>query len=142
MKIEDLMIGDWVCLADGNLPLEERYFKIEYLSTSAGVSWVNQGTNAPIGLGDGESLIPVFTDEISPIPITPEILEKNGFEGIKEGRFPSLRNYYNDIIFQLEGIKEEGNCKILYIFKNIPILYVHELQHALKLCGIDKEIII
>ena len=34
--------------------------------------------NAPIGLGDGESLIPVFTDEIYPIPLTPEILKKNG----------------------------------------------------------------
>lgn len=79
---------------------------------------------------------------VEPIPLTPEILEKNGFEGIKEGRFPSLRNYYNDIIFQLEGIKEEGNCKSLYIFKNIPILYAHQLQHALKLCGIDKEIVI
>jgi hypothetical protein len=142
MKVEDLMIGDWVCLEDENLPLEERYFKIEYLAISAGVSWVNQGTNASIGLGDGESLIPVFRDEIYPIPLTPEILEKNGFEAIKEGRYPSLRNYYNDIIFQLEGIKEEGNCKILYIFKNIPILYVHQLQHALKLCGIDKEIVV
>jgi hypothetical protein len=43
---------------------------------------------------------------------------------------------------KIEGIKEEGNCKILYIFKNIPILYVHQLQHALKLCGIDKEIVV
>jgi hypothetical protein len=83
-----------------------------------------------------------WSNNIKPIPLTQEILEKNGFEGIKEGRFPSLRNYYNDIIFQLEGIKEEGNCKILYIFKNIPILYVHQLQHALKLCGIDKEIVV
>ena len=60
--------------------------------------------------------------DIKPIPLTSEILEKNGFEGIKEGRFPSLRNYYNDIIFQLEVIKEEGNCKILYIFKNLLFL--------------------
>lgn len=41
MKAEDLMIGDWVCLEDENLQLEERYFKIEYLAISAGVSWVN-----------------------------------------------------------------------------------------------------
>lgn len=155
MKVEELMIGDWVCLADGNLPLEERYFKIEYLATSAGNSWVYQGTNAPIGLGDGESLIPVFTDEISPIPITPEILEKNGFNDTSF----EANNKYKYIIhtneYQLSyypktnsfNVYKKGidpfydKNKFCCGFQNI-VKYVHELQHALKLCGIDKEIII
>lgn len=140
MKAEDLMIGDWVCLEDENLPLEERYFKIEYLAISAGVSWVNQGTNAPIGLGDGESLIPVFRDEIYPIPLTPEILEKNGLTNdpygchFKEDEYMAL-----EISVEEEGIYWTINYNEYGILK---LKYVHQLQHALKLCGIDKEIVV
>lgn len=124
MRVCELMVGDLV-LHDGKVIRVDAVHKrkIGYHKTKDKLTWL-------------------FCGQFDPIFLTPSILEKNGFEEIKEGRFPSLRNYYNDIIFQLEGIKEEGNCKILYIFKNIPILYVHELQHALKLCGIDKEIVV
>lgn len=116
MSAEELMIDYW------------------YYWEAEGKKYPMQVTKDTFKLSDED----IFN--FQPIPLTPEILEKNGFEGIKEGKFPSLRNCYNDIIFQLEEIKEKGNCKILYIFKNIPILYVHELQHALKLCRIYKEI--
>ena len=119
---KDLMVGDWLMF--NGKPCQVKGLHNDDTATLTGY----------------RSLY--YLIDAEPIPLTPEILEKNGFEGIKEGRFPSLRNYYNDIIFQLEGIREEGNCKILYIFKNIPILYVHELQHALKLCRIDKEIVV
>lgn len=151
MKVEDLMIGDWVCLADGNLPLEERYFKIEYLATSSGVSWANQGTNAPIGLGDGESLIPVFTDEIYPIPLTTEILEKNGFvlnEVVKEYYiFCGIdnrvyicndREYINSRNEWYVHIDSEDYCTIA----TCELTYVHELQHILRFCKIDFEFIV
>ena len=63
-------------------------------------------------------------DDIEPIPLTPEILEKNGIElsvgpgGLYQGT--------------ISGV----NCHIEF---NI-IKYVHELQNALRLCGIEKEI--
>lgn len=79
---------------------------------------------------------------VEPIPLTPEILEKNGFEPVKEGKFPTLKNCYGDILFQLEDIKNEYIHDTLYMFKNIPIFYVHELQHALRLCNLDKEIVL
>lgn len=150
MKAEELMIGDWVCLADGNLPLEERYFKIEYLAISAGVSWVNQGTNAPIGLGDGESCIPVFRDEIYPIPITTEILEKNGFEN-QGFRYHDEYNGINDRVVlknKREYINSDNEWRVLiesedyHSIAHCELTYVHELQHILRLCKIDKEIII
>ena len=76
-------------------------------------------------------------DRIFPIPITPEILEKNGF-------------IYNELPF-VQGWEQFGltltiggngfriNCGI-----NVAMIIdsVHELQHALRLCGIDKEIVI
>jgi hypothetical protein len=147
MKAEDLMIGDWVCLADGNLPLEERYFKIKYLAISAGVSWVNQGTNAPIGLGDGESLIPVFRDEIYPIPLTLEILEKNDILYEKQSYYYVIEDnkdlectYYIQQVQDDWAIGVDTGAYECSVFARIK--YVHQLQHALKLCGIDKEIII
>ena len=40
--------------------------------------------------------------------------------------------------------KETGIVRIFYVFGHIvfvlPLSYVHELQHALRLCGIEKEI--
>lgn len=151
MKVENLMIGDWVCLEDENLPLEERYFKIEYLSISAGVSWANQGTNAPIGLGNGESLIPVFRDEIYPIPLTPEILKKNGFNEeqkrvcfVVSHKEYQLTYSFNSNWFSIyKNANVSGSDYPIFIcaFQE-RIKYVHHLQHALKLCGIDKEIVV
>lgn len=147
MKVEELMIGDWVHLIstihnvsfpDNGVIQDEGYTttRTPIKITTVSENCVSYYSNKL------ELYITLSSEDIEPIPLTPEILKKNGFEGIKEGRFPSLRNHYNDIIFQLERIKEEGNCKILYIFKNIPIFYIHELQHALKLCKINKKIII
>lgn len=130
LKVTDLMVGNWVICYHPSRPQSFERVSVGLLHTLEQQKYGHIKEDSPL------------FRIVQPIPLAPEILEKNGFEGVKEGRFPSLRNCYNDIIFQLEGIKEEGNCKILYIFKNIAILYVHELQHALKLCRIDKEIII
>lgn len=69
-----------------------------------------------------------------PIPLTPEILEKNGWVCEYFGRrqewwldktkFPIVRYSANDILHHNE----------------IVLKFVHQLQHALRLFGIDKEI--
>ena len=73
---------------------------------------------------------------IFPIPLTTEVLEKNGF-------------VYNAIPF-VDGWEQFGltlyrggngyriDCGI-----NVSLIidYVHELQHALRLCSISKEIV-
>ena len=111
MKASELMFGDWVNLSKGN--------------------W---SENRQVGLVDIEMIAEsVYLAE--PIPLTPEILEKNGF-------------VYNAIPF-IDGWEQFGltlyrggngyriNCGI-----NVSLIidYVHQLQHALRLCGIDKEI--
>ena len=73
-----------------------------------------------------------------PIPLTPEILEANGFELLRdtwyfnqEGK-PILIRFADDyIVIIINGDKVP-----------MKLRYVHELQHALRLCGIKKEIII
>ena len=92
---------------------------------------------------------------VRPIPLTPEILEKNGFndstfEAQKRERFVVLCKEYQ--------INYYLGCNWFSIYKNAEvnssdypvficafqerIKYVHELQHALRLCKIEKEIVL
>lgn len=65
---------------------------------------------------------------ISPIPITPEILEKNGWALWEiEGEYKGVISIY-------------GREAPFGVFDGIEINFVHQLQHALRLCGIDKTI--
>ena len=79
-----------------------------------------------------------WSDNIKPIPLTPEILEKNGLANdpygchFKEDKYMAL-----EISSTEEGIYWTINYNEYAI---LQLKYVHQLQHALKLCGIDKEI--
>lgn len=85
--------------------------------------------------GDGWK---VSYEEIEPVPITAEILEMNGF----------VKDFY---YYNLD--EEDGRCLQYYplewgldrwykddILFRCQCYYVHQLQQAFKLCGIDKEI--
>lgn len=93
-----------------------------------------------------------WIDEIRPIPLTPEILEKNGFtkstppSGIhaicynldnKEEKYHlTIANYnkYKRLLLNVDS--EDSECF------NIKCDYIHQLQHALGLCKIKKEIVL
>lgn len=107
MKAKELMIGDWV-----QVPSElNRYKRIR--STF-----------------DIDSAV-----LYEPIPLTTEILEKNGFMW---DNLPISQYWeqYGLIIYPAGG-GYRMNCGQNVSFK---IDYVHELQHTMRLCGIDKEI--
>lgn len=80
-------------------------------------------------------------DNLEPIPLTSEILEKNEF--YYENNVGYVLEYYNyEIIYdmwenELRILKDRE--QILKI-KTFDKMCVHELQHALRLCGINKEI--
>lgn len=71
-------------------------------------------------------------EELKPIPLTAEILEKNGWKWRKKGVIKSLHLY-----------DKEGHSIMTLTYGNIitvgghevKIRYVHELQYALRLCG-------
>lgn len=65
-----------------------------------------------------------FVDDLQPIPITAEVLEKNGYAGAE---FSALMQLNNSPIV--------GMCPI-------EIKYIHELQHILRLTKTDKEIVL
>lgn len=81
-------------------------------------------------------------EEISPIPLTPEILEKNGW------RTQNRWYYYLDVaegFISYIGIdfKHKSNKGHLYVEVNgnnmAEIQYCHELQHLLFGLGINRE---
>ena len=79
---------------------------------------------------------------VEPIPLTPEILEKN-FE--KKALWGIYDDYYDFTIREWNGmfIVNYHYCEIpMPDTQIVGISYVHELQHALRMCGIEKEIII
>lgn len=105
-----------------------------------------------VRLSNGDLI--VETDKVKPIPLTPEILEKNGF---KKGFLPALKTEssllwvanvgedYIEIRFDRRNIAiwydYDENGDGVYSDCLLPLPYwLHELQHALRLCGIDKEI--
>lgn len=135
MKANELMIGDWVQCRDEFNEVTGPY-EIDLIS------------NDEIAF-KGEMFARVFNNSIEPIPLTPEILEKNGFVN-KKGRFMQKGNFDVPplIMWHLVDDKILGHPKsqleIHHGEKSMHVslvcIYVHELQHALRLCGIEKEI--
>ena len=77
-------------------------------------------------------------DEIEPIPLTSEIL----YENLRE--LPEVIRWFWD---DKKSTDDEmwfiiHTNSLDHITLDASIRYVHELQHALRLCGIEKEIII
>ncbi len=134
MKANELMIGDWLT-HKGN-PIQ--------ISTI--------GIACATGGDDDDFKMMHFLD-LSPIPITPEILEKNGFnlrENIVVGG-PKFVHEQDEgrteiVIWLQDGMFMEVRKNIYYedeICYTLPVpFFVHELQHALRLVGIKKEIVL
>ena len=85
---------------------------------------------------------PTFGRDLEPIPLTKEILEKNGFK-YKEGEtgmygVTTAPHYICDSVpFEVFC---DGEPFAIWFKEPINIKYIHQLQHALRLCGIKKEI--
>lgn len=132
MEISDLTIGDWV-YDDYGKP-----YKIKSIGLLG-------NTDELFVMLDYNDLYQL--NYIEPIPLTAEILEKNGFVNCHtigekfELRFYLDKNKYQVISYYLSTI--ELSIKTDYSYSLSPtiyllrIKYVHELQHALRLCGLN-----
>ena len=141
MTAKEIMVGDWVECVDSSHE-KKAYAQIDSIE-------------------EGQTCILVRFDNcnwfldisfIKPIPITGEILEKNGFKEVNKG-YGSWSLYK----YKYDGCTKTTQCHIFWSkteaylkiisytyefgdFERIGIQYVHELQHALRLCGIETEI--
>ena len=77
---------------------------------------------------------------VQPIPLTPEILEWNGFEKVQNLLVLQWENgVYPSMIFV--EYNPENYCLFIndMMFPK-PVRFLHELHHILMDCGIEKEI--
>lgn len=150
MEIKDLMVGDWVYST-----YHHRNIRITVYD------FFTHGHRK-----DGSQFItslcqPVIGRDLEPISLTPEILEKNGW--VSDNYNDPFRVYnlrHGNKLYSTIAIADDGKWSIevnkeiakkdkrgradgvVFIRDWCNGFCVHELQHALKLCGIEKEIVL
>lgn len=134
MRAYELMIADWVSYI-GNGGREQRKV-LEITSLRQVQLW--DGKNMPSWFLVGEKYI-------EPIPLTPEILEANGF--FPKNEFKSIwRKILDDVDYRIEiHFQDNGEIEVKvaenqtnYNYIVYHGNYIHSLQHALRLAGLDK----
>ena len=120
------MVGDWVSIPHG--------FAMQIVDVGEDYAYATWEGNEsdPWEFCDKEG------DEPEPIPLTPEILEKNGFIKVNSQRYdygyPDTDCYVKvnpkKNMIHVNGRNANSN---LYSHS-----FVHELQRALRLCGLDE----
>ena len=129
MRVIDLMIGDWVLW---------RGTPLKIMSINDKKSRSLEPTVTGLITIDGKETIRRFNAKsLKPIPITPEILAKNAdkIDMIYQfGKYPKTMNVMYDSGARARIM--EGDDE----YYGIELKYVHELQHALRLYGIEKEV--
>ena len=124
MKATELMIGDRVAQKHSGLLLKVSEVRPPYV----------------IADGEGGQF---HEDTLEPILLTSEILEQNGFYHER-----NIGYVYDDSEYEVIVDLWNNSYRILYnrdVMINIQCfsnVFVHELQHALRLCNVDKEITI
>jgi len=130
MKAEELMIDDWV------YNHESKQYQRVWLLDYDNVILIN-------------GYYSYDYDDIEPIPLTPKILEKNGWTYNDEDEKFAPQTWVGGGLMLQDA--DDGGYRIVVTSdyddedtNNTPfvILYVHELQHALRLRRIEKEIVL
>lgn len=85
---------------------------------------------------------PVHQLELSGVPVTPEILEKNGWEKDEEASFKTQLYYRKKSISRcIAIIIRKDTLRIVYNSECLNIIqYIHELQHLLFGLNLNHEI--
>lgn len=136
MDCKDLMIGDWFKAVDYNSPFRITAIYDDVVQTQADYQ-------SEI---DGNWYSEAEIKDLVPIELTEDILEKNGLKKQEANEW----FYYKEqdgkgqymILWSMDyNYLEIGSYTNAYgEFERFGVCYVHQLQHALRLCGIDMEI--
>lgn len=131
LKISDLSVGDWVQDKEGTPA------KILGIEQWSGDYYLNVEVN-------GDDVGNVIAEGCLPIPIAPEILEKNGAKKTEFVKDSGYEFYRCDDLYasRVEGSKwwtivVLNECREVV---NCYVQHVHQLQRAMKLAGVKKEI--
>lgn len=129
MRIDELSVGDWVRYRDREWQVCSLYQFTE-----------------EVGLWRKDSQLCETITDIQPIRITTEILEKNGLEFIDDGNdaiiFLCCDMYWARLCvgdcFWSIGVHSKDRLDAVMC----DVKYVHQLQHALRLARVGKEIVL
>lgn len=164
INVKDIRIGDYfrvnregLCIKKGSV--------VEVRGIDADDKLIEKGLISSTHchpLDDNQFNGGIWCDYLDPIPLTPEILERNGFKHVDKGseicirgeylwgdkgkrNFTAVRiTYYKGLSSGVNLLtKIETDCSHdsgINMVHSCDIEYVHQLQHALRLCGIEKEI--
>ena len=117
IRCRALMVGDWCCDRHG-FPMQITTVGDDYAyATFEG----NEGD--PWEFDDKD-------DQPQPIPLTPEILEKNGWWFNTEDMW-----LHDEVEFCIEKWDGRFQC---YDITDIKLDSVHQLQQTLRLCGLNE----
>lgn len=128
MKIEELSVGDYLQNTNSNIGkvigfTEQGEVIMRYAENSTCFSELSM---------------------LRPIEITPEILEKNGFDIQDNGIYLNTKSDFYEIDAKevLDGYWRirVTSCEIINEQDEIHTSYVHSLQNFLTLCGVKLEI--
>lgn len=136
IKAEDLRVGDLVkvigtesVFTDGEICSVESVDRIYGVASLKGIDW---------GVEECGFLRDCM--QIDPIPLTPEILEKNGFEMREDTVVYAKNRLALKPLDECKGYQVGlGSLRLFYIKVRI-VKYVHELQHILWVLGEDANL--
>ena len=138
MKIEELSIGDWVVAKltkwDYDCPEETEPMRIRCIDNSD-----RKRAYADLEFGSGQYATSAHIEDLCPIPISAEALKQNGWREDKtDPNFFATDEVY---IYNHEGVwrLRPKSTELLIV---VDVKHIHELQHALRLLGVEKEIIL
>lgn len=152
MKLKDLMVGDWVHSKLHNVDTVIIDVEGKVLKDQPELEYTE---SVSVWLSSKACWERHYLGEIEPIPLTEKILTDSGFKLLDFNSY--CENYELDVkdgnkllLTIVGGLSMPQIFRIVYTPKksrmfidiSFPNLYVHELQHALRLCDIEKEIVI
>ena len=139
MKEEELQIGDWV-LCDRNAQSEYEFDTVDYQ-----LYQIKDGEDIDYAC---EKNISGDNDVYLPIPLTVEILEKNGFEMADDTYTrPTVFYFSKDRRVQVSNLTNSGDgywCvhvdnEDFETIGSCDVKYVHEMQNLLRLCKYELD---
>lgn len=129
MEARDLQIGDWVLSPSSSI-----------MGTFTAISKVLEIRQEDVWVQVGIGGQTCSYDEITPIPITPGILGRN-FE--KKGSYVIYDDYFDLEIREFSDslyTVSFHDCEMVMPDQRVIVSFVHQLQHALHLLGIEMQI--
>lgn len=122
LKISELSVGDWV-----------RYDGAPYRVYSLDEYGV---VNARNGNGTRPQYIEIYISKLEPLPITRQILEDSDVHYV-DTFDDGARLYACDCCSIVE---RSGRWNLCTPRAQVNVAHIHQLQHALRLAGVDEEI--